>query len=212
MRQANPQRQSDRRTEILDAAERCFARAGFHRASMQDICGEANMSPGNLYRYFASKEALIAGICERNRADAAESFSLVGNAPEFFEGLAGLARHHLVDRSDDEVALCAEIMAESRRHPEIAKLYQSIESDIKGRIAAMLRRAAERGEIRADVDFDAAASVLMVLGDGMSWRRSVDPKFDAESALPLILKMVHCLLAKPKDSNSECEKDAGADS
>ncbi len=203
MRQANPQRQSDRRTEILDAAERCFARAGFHRASMQDICGEAGMSPGNLYRYFASKEALIAGICERNRADAVESFSLADSAPNFFEGLAGLARHHLVDRSDDEVALCAEIMAESRRHPEIAKLYQSIEADIQERIAAMLRLAVERDEIRADVDVDTAASVLMALGDGMSWRRSVDPKFEAEAALPLILNMVHCLLAKPDASKND---------
>jgi TetR/AcrR family transcriptional repressor of uid operon len=197
MRQANPQRQSDRRTEILDAAERCFARSGFHRASMQDICGEAKMSAGNLYRYFPSKEALIAGICERNRADAVESFSLVDAAPDFFDGLASLARYHLVDRSNDDVALCAEIMAESRRHPEICKLYQTIEDDIKNRIAAMLKSAAERGEIRDDVDVDAAASVLMVLGDGMSWRRSVDPKFDAETALPMILKMVHCLLHKP---------------
>lgn len=191
------QRQTDRRAEILDAAERCFARAGFHRASMQDICGEAAMSPGNLYRYFPSKEALIAGICERNRADAVASFAMVDEAPEFFEGLAGLARHHLVDRTDAEVGLCAEIMAESRRHPDIAKLYQGIENDIKDRIAGMLKRAAERGEIRADLDMDAAASVLMVLGDGMSWRRSVDPAFEAEKVLPLILKMVHSLLAKP---------------
>jgi AcrR family transcriptional regulator len=190
------QRQADRRTEILDAAERCFARSGFHRASMQDICGEAQMSPGNLYRYFPSKEALIAGICERNRADAVASFAMVDQASNFFDGLAGLARHHLVDRTDAEVGLCAEIMAESRRHPEIAKLYQTIEGDIKERIAAMLRNGAARGEIRADVDFDAAAAVLMVLGDGMSWRRSVDPKFNAEGALPMILQMIHCLLAK----------------
>src|SRR4051812_21235390 len=102
------QRQSDRRTEILDAAQLCFARSGFHRASMQDICTEAGMSPGNLYRYFPSKEALIAGICERDRADAVASFALVDQAPNFFEGLAGLARHHLVDRTDEEVGLCAE--------------------------------------------------------------------------------------------------------
>src|SRR6185503_14838904 len=70
MRRANAQLQSDRRAEILDAAERCFARAGFHQASMQEICAEAGMSPGNLYRYFPSKEALIAGISERNRAEA----------------------------------------------------------------------------------------------------------------------------------------------
>jgi AcrR family transcriptional regulator len=194
------QKQTDRRAEILDAAERCFARSGFHRASMQDICGEAAMSPGNLYRYFPSKEALIAGICERNRADAVASFALVDQAPDFFQGLAELGRHHLVDRTDAEVGLCAEIMAESRRHPEIAKLYQGIEKDIRDRIAAMLTGAAERGEIRTGLDMDAVASVLMVLGDGMSWRRSVDPAFDAEKVLPLILNMIHSLLAKPATS------------
>ena len=197
MLETKAQRQSDRRAEILDAAERCFARSGFHRASMQDICGEAAMSPGNLYRYFPSKEALIAGICERNRAEAVASFVMVDQAPEFFEGLAGLARHHLVDRTQDEVALCAEIMAESRRHPDIAKLFQNIETDIRGRIAGMLKQAAGRGEIRQDLDLDAAASVLMLLGDGMSWRRSVEPNFDAEKVLPLILTMVRGLLAKP---------------
>ncbi len=199
MRRADAQRQIDRRTEILDAAERCFARSGFHGASMQEICAEAGMSPGNLYRYFPSKEALIAGISERNRADAVASFALVDQSPDFFAALAELARYHLVDRTDAEVGLCAEIMSESRRNPEIARLYQDIEGDIKARIAAMLRGAMERGEIRADLDVDTAATVLMVLGDGMSWRRSVEPGFDAERVLPLILKMVHCLLAKPAD-------------
>ena len=203
MRRANAQLQSDRRTEILDAAERCFARSGFHQASMQDICAEAGMSPGNLYRYFRSKEALIAGISERNRADAAASFARVGDAPDFFAALAGLARHHLVERTDSEVGLCAEIMAESRRNPDVAHLYQDIEHDIKTRIAAMLRRAAERGEIRADLDIEAAATVLMVLGDGMSWRRSVENGFDPERILPLILQMVHCLLAKPGDCSKK---------
>jgi TetR/AcrR family transcriptional repressor of uid operon len=197
MRRANAQLQSDRRTEILDAAESCFARSGFHQASMQDICAEAGMSPGNLYRYFPSKEALIAGISERNRADAVASFAQVEQAPDFFDGLAQLARHHLVDRSDSEVGLCAEIMSESRRNADIARLYQEIESDIKRRIAGLLETARARGEIRADVDIEAAATVLMVLGDGMSWRRSVEKSFDAERVLPLILKMVHCLLAKP---------------
>ena len=183
MRRVNVQLQTDRRAEIIDAAERCFARSGFHRASMQEICAEAGMSPGNLYRYFPSKETLIAGISERNRADAVASFALVDQSPEFFEGLAGLARHHLVDRTDTEVA----------------RVYHDIEGDIKARLAAMLQLAVDRGEIRSDIDVEAAATVLMVLGDGMSWRRSVEPGFDAERVLPLILKMVHCLLSKPEN-------------
>ncbi|MGA7974003.1 MAG: TetR-like C-terminal domain-containing protein, partial [Pseudolabrys sp.] len=135
--------------------------------------------------------------------DAAASFAQVGEAPNFFDGLAEMGRHHLVDRSETEVALCAEIMTESRRNPAIAQLYQDIERDIKARIAEMLRLAIERGEIRADLDVDAAASVLMVLGDGMSWRRAVAPDFDAERVLPMILKMVHCLLTKPDGGPAE---------
>jgi TetR/AcrR family transcriptional regulator, repressor for uid operon len=197
MRRADVQRQSDRRLEILDAAQRCFARSGFHGASMQEICTEAGMSPGNLYRYFPSKEALIAGICERNRVEAADSLLAVDRAPGFFEGLAALARHHVVERTEEEAGLCAEIMAESRRNPEIARLHTELERDIKTRLVAMLRRAAGRGEISAEVDLDGAATMLMVLGDGLSWRRASDPSFKAEAALPHVLHMVECLLVRP---------------
>ena len=205
MRRANAQLQSDRRAEILDAAERCFARSGFHQASMQDICAEAGMSPGNLYRYFPSKEALIAGISERNRADAVGDFARVSQAADFFDALAQLARQYMVERSDAEVGLCAEIMAESRRNPEIARIYEAVENDIKSRIAAMLREAIERGEVRADLDVDSAAVALMVLADGMSWRRAVEPGFDAERMLPLILQMVNGLLVPQAKSQETAQ-------
>jgi AcrR family transcriptional regulator len=200
------QRQADRRAEILDAAQRCFARHGFHQTSMQDICAEAGMSAGNLYRYFPSKEAIIAGICERDRADAAESFAAVSNGPNFFEGLAGLARHHLVERTADEVGLCAEIMAESRRNPQIAAMSQKIEEDVREMLTSMLQRAIDAGEIRGDIDVETAATVLMVLADGISWRRAVEPTFDPEAVLPMILQMVGCLLAKPAAAGNGMEK------
>lgn len=197
MRRANLQLQTDRRAEILAAAERCFTRSGFHQSSMQEICAEAGMSAGNLYRYFPSKEAIIAGICERNRAEAAESFAAVDKAPDFFPGLAALARHYLVERTAEEVGLCAEIMAESRRNPDIARQYQETEREVKARMAAMLRRAALRGEIAANLDFESVTDALMALADGISWRRTVDPQFNAEAVLPLILQMVRCMLAGP---------------
>ncbi len=164
---------------------------------MQEICAEAGMSPGNLYRYFPSKEALIIGISERNRADAMESFAAAESDPNFFRGLENLARHHLVERTAQEVGLCAEIMAETRRNPEIARVYQAIETELRARLVALLKSASERGEILSDLDFDSAVSALMVLADGMSWRRAVDPNFDPEVVLPLILHMVHCVLTEP---------------
>jgi TetR/AcrR family transcriptional regulator, repressor for uid operon len=65
MPKLKPETQQARRESILDAAEMCFARSGFHRSTMQDICKAAGISPGALYVYFASKEDLIAGIVDR---------------------------------------------------------------------------------------------------------------------------------------------------
>jgi AcrR family transcriptional regulator len=207
MRRANAQLQIDRRAEILSAAERCFARAGFHQTSMQEVCAEARMSPGNVYRYFASKEEIIAGICERNRAEVARDFSLLESAPDFFTGLQGLARYHLVERPAEEVALCAVIMAESRRNPDIARLYRDCEQDVKGRLAQMLRHAAANGEIAADLNVEHASTVLMALADGISWRRAVDGEFDAEAVLPMILRMVECLLTRHGGTDAASPKE-----
>ena len=76
MPKLKPETQVARRERILDAAQLCFARAGFHRTTMQDICKEADVSPGALYVYFDSKEALIAGLCERDRAEFAEKLEI----------------------------------------------------------------------------------------------------------------------------------------
>lgn len=200
MRRANVQLKADRRFEILRAAQTCFARSGFHQTSMQEICIEAGMSPGNLYRYFRSKEEIIAGIAERDRADAAEQFAAVGKG-NFFDGLAALAQHHLVERSAEEVALCAEIMAESRRNPAVARIYQDMEVDVRARFIAMLRSAAERGEIR-DIDFDGTVTVLFALADGLSWRRAVEPSFNAEAVMPIVLGMVRQLLNPAGNDNA----------
>src|SRR5204862_6993317 len=153
MRRANVQLQADRRDEILVAAQSCFARAGFHQTSMQEICTEAGMSPGNLYRYFRSKEDIIAAIAERDRAETAQQFAAVGQG-NFFDGLAALAQHHLVERSTEEVALCAEIMAESRRNPAVARIYQDMEADVRARLIELVKGPRERGEIRREADFN----------------------------------------------------------
>jgi TetR/AcrR family transcriptional repressor of uid operon len=206
MRRANVQLQADRRTEILEAAQSCFARSGFHQTSIQEICAAAGMSPGNLYRYFRSKEDIIAGIAERDRADAAQQFAAVGEG-NFFDGLAVLAKHHLVERSLEEISLCVEIMAESRRNPAVARIYQDMEADVRARFIALLRSAAARGEIRSDIDLDSTVTVLFALADGLSWRRAVEPSFNTESVMPLVLGMVEQMLANPsRDDRAEGEQ------
>src|SRR3546814_80274 len=50
---------AQRRDQILDAAMRSFAKKGFHKSSMKDICDEAGLSVGAVYVHFKSKRAII---------------------------------------------------------------------------------------------------------------------------------------------------------
>jgi hypothetical protein len=101
----------------------------------------------------------------------------------------------------EEVALCAEIMAESRRNPAVARIYQDIEADVRARFIELLKSAAERGDIRRDIDLNGTVTVLFALADGLSWRRAVEPSFNAEAVMPIVLRMVQQLLAPSANDN-----------
>jgi AcrR family transcriptional regulator len=199
MRTANTQLAADRRNEILDAARRCFVRSGFHGASMQDICAEAGMSPGNLYRYFESKEALIAGIAERDRAMVAAEFANADLSQGVFKVLEGLAHHHFSERPDEQVLLCTEVMAQARRHPDIAAISQSFDRDVHKWLRTLLEEGVRRGEIAADVDLDGVLTMLMIIADGVWWRRALAKDFEPASVLPVFMDITRYMLrGKPK--------------
>ncbi|MGA7489978.1 MAG: TetR/AcrR family transcriptional regulator [Xanthobacteraceae bacterium] len=197
MRRANAQLQSDRRAEILAAAQRCFVRSGFHGASMQEICAEAGMSPGNLYRYFPSKEALIAGIAERDRAEVGQQFARADLSRGLFAVLEGLAHHHFAVRPREQVLLCTEVMAEARRNPEIARISAAFDADVKTWLGDLLRAAAARGDIPGDIDLDAVITMLMVIADGVWWRRALDPDFNPEAVLGTFMDITRHMLRSP---------------
>jgi len=200
MRRANAQLKSDRRAEILAAAQRCFARSGFHGASMQDICSEAGMSPGNLYRYFPSKEALIAGIAERDRAEVAQEFARADLSRGLFAVIEGMAQHHFAEKSDEQVALCTEIWSEARRNPEIARISTAFDADVKRWLSDLLRAAAARGDISRDVDVEGVVTMLMIIADGVWWRRALDRQFKPAAMLPMFMDIVrHMLRSRPRD-------------
>jgi TetR/AcrR family transcriptional repressor of uid operon len=199
MRRANTQAQSDRRAEILAAAQRCFVRAGFHGASMQDICAEAGMSPGNLYRYFRSKEALMAGIAERDRAEVGHEFASADLSHGLFAVIEGLAHHHFAVRPTERVLLCTEVMAEARRNPDIARIFSAFDADVRKWLVDLLRAAAARGDISKDIDLDRVVTMLMTITDGVWWRRALDPNFDPASMIPVFMDITrHMLRSRPQ--------------
>lgn len=57
--------QPDTKERILDAAERLFAREGFHNTSLRAITSEAGANLAAVNYHFGSKEALIEAVFER---------------------------------------------------------------------------------------------------------------------------------------------------
>jgi AcrR family transcriptional regulator len=55
----------DKRDRILDAALALFAERGFHGTPVPLVAERANVGAGTIYRYFASKEALVNALYRR---------------------------------------------------------------------------------------------------------------------------------------------------
>lgn len=57
---------ADGHDEVLDAASSAFLEFGIRRTSMGEIARRAGVSPASLYRWFGSKEAVVAALVARD--------------------------------------------------------------------------------------------------------------------------------------------------
>jgi AcrR family transcriptional regulator len=196
-RAAPVRRSDDRHALILSAAERCFARAGFHRTTMNDIAGEAGMSAGNLYRYFDSKDEVVAQLCAKDRADIGLGFAAMMDAPDPFAAFEALGRHHLVDEPRERAILIAEIWAEAARNPRIAEMGRALDGDIRSRLTGFVTSLSARGLIAPVADPAALVSVIMIMVDGVISNRARCPDFDPAPFVPRISAILRHGLAGP---------------
>jgi TetR/AcrR family transcriptional regulator, repressor for uid operon len=194
MPKLKPDTQRARREHILDAAERSFARAGFHRTTMQDICREAAVSPGALYVYFASKEDLIAGIAERDRATLADQLALVAAAPDLLQALSKLGEHYMVEQPRHKQQLVVELGCESMRGGSVGEIFRACDAAVLDQFEGLFQRAAADGKIRPELDPSTLAHAIAMIGDGLFWRRAVDPKFNAATMVPIVTALIAGLL------------------
>jgi TetR/AcrR family transcriptional regulator, repressor for uid operon len=171
--------QPDHRTRILDAAHRCFVRSGFHRATMQDVAAEAGMSAGNIYRYFASKDAIVAGLSARDRADIAHSFAGMRDAADPFAAITAIARRYLVDDPREKAIFLIDLWVEAARNAGLAAICRDCEDDIKRWICLSLSDLVSKGKADPRLDVEALVDLLMCLSDGLFARRAREPDFDA---------------------------------
>jgi AcrR family transcriptional regulator len=194
MPKLKPDTQRARRARILDAAEQCFVRSGFHRTTMHDICKEAGISPGALYLYFDSKEALIEGLSERDRAEFADRFVMLSSAPDFLEALKALGEQYFVEEPASKRVLCIEIGLESTRNARIAAIFRNVDDFVTRSFADLFQRLKDEGRIAPVLDIPSLAEVFAVMGDGLFWRRAVVPQFDSKAVVATVLAVLRGLL------------------
>lgn len=198
MRTVNQKLRESRRRHILAAAITCFIRDGFHQASMQEICKEASMSPGNLYRYFDGKEAIIEAIAEDERKENATYYGKLFRTKNFLKSLGKMLEAALKKAADpgyERIAL--EVAAEASRNPKVADMFARNEAETKMALVTALRNAAARGEIDGKLDFEAVATLLIALADGAIGRMSLDPALRTNALMPTMKIMITRFLRPP---------------
>jgi TetR/AcrR family transcriptional regulator, repressor for uid operon len=159
----------DRRSQILDAALICFAKRGFHQASMHDIAAEAGISVGLIYRYFQNKETVIAAMADRHKKRINAILELARQAPGLRESLDTLFTAHCGETEPQvTAAFVVDLFAEASRNPHVAGLVRDVcETSMDG-VADLIARSPEARA--SDLTPREMAELIFAVNDGMLLR------------------------------------------
>jgi AcrR family transcriptional regulator len=184
------ERSERRRRQVLDAAEICFRRHGFHGASMAGVAAEAGMSVGHIYRYFENKEAIIAAFVERDLRDTVEQFARMREAPvgaveAMVEGL-----EECVDQvaNKQSASVYLEVMAEAARNPKIAEMATAHYNLTRSLLMNLF--ASGRGAELSESQIEDLTDLLQLFIAGLRVRAIHDPDIDRDRMARLMQKIV----------------------
>jgi AcrR family transcriptional regulator len=189
-----------RRRQIIDAAIACFARDGFHRATMQDICREARLSPGAVYRYFSSKDEIIEAIADERHAREAEFMSLAHEVGGGIEGLRAFGRVSFQSLADADERLRrklgVQVWAEAVRNPAIRKIIMRGIDRSREVMTLLIREAQDRGELSPALDAASLARAMLALFQGFILQQAWDERADVAAYLETVEALVDALAAQ----------------
>jgi TetR/AcrR family transcriptional regulator, repressor for uid operon len=191
--------EAERRERILEGAERAFVRHGFHAATMQHVADELGMSPGNLYRYFPSKEAIVEGLCELDqgkRAQALAGFAeLLARDGDITEAIRAGLREHVVGKPPDKARLIVEIWAEAGRNPRVAAITQAIDADVLNGLERLMDAAKAAGAASPRLDSHFGAVFFFTFAAGVFKRIAIEADFDADLETAMAVGVLKALFA-----------------
>ena len=158
----------DRREQIIDAAMHVFARKGYSNATNKDIAREAGITPGLIYYYFESKEALLYAIFEaRSPLKLMASFppqALELPPEQFFPMLIRQALD--IVEGEDMVGLLRVMIPELLHNPAMFALPVSLFPRLFGFLGNYVEAKIASGEIRP---LDVSLTVQVLIGSAMGF-------------------------------------------
>ncbi|HEY3759570.1 MAG TPA: TetR/AcrR family transcriptional regulator [Solirubrobacteraceae bacterium] len=165
------------RDQLLAAAARVFARAGYHGASMSEIAAEAGFSKGALYWSFASKEELFFALLDELDEQLRTVIATAAAMPKEQERTGELSREISAVLTDarDLVLLFHEYSALAVRDPKVAARYAQRNARLREEIAAAVRLRHETIDVPLTMPPEDLATVLIALVDGLSIQQLTEP-------------------------------------
>jgi AcrR family transcriptional regulator len=143
---------------IVRAALELLVADGYRALTMEKVRERSGVGKATLYRRYSSKEELVRAVVEHMHQQLPvpdDSGSLAGD-------FAAVARQAVANAQSTRFAtFMPRVLAEVAHIPELrAIFYEALVQPRRDTLEAIIRRAIERGEIRADVDVDLAIDVI----------------------------------------------------
>ena len=148
-----------RHEQILEAAMTCFARRGFHQTTMQDISTEAGISVGLIYRYFESKEQVIASMAKDYLSELQAKVDEARRLPNIREALETVV---WCDDADEIVAAAfvLDLFSESGRNPHVRRLMSQVRgAQIRG-LTSLIASSAVASQLAPSLTPTLAAEMI----------------------------------------------------
>lgn len=182
MPRLTPARAAAQRERILDAALTCFAREGFHAATIQDIVAESGLSPGAIYGYFKGKTEMVMAIAAERHAMERRRMEAALAAPDIDTSMRRLVDDFILGLRDPAEQrwrrLAVQLWAESLSHPRLRREALSGVSQAIDALSPLVGKAQAEGRWPAHLDPRAAARVMIAILQGISLQLAWDSSID----------------------------------
>lgn len=187
-------KRESRRQQILDAARVCFSRDGFHATTTADIVRESGVSQGTLYLYFETKDDIVAALADDRHQSEAFLTALAQSEPDPVQGLflmIELYGRSLTDAQRMEARRVGiQGWAEALRNARIHESVTGGVAKVRAAIARLIERGQRAGEVRADIDPDAAARIMIATFQGLILQASWGERIELAAVGRLMRRMI----------------------